>query len=73
MSLLIVGTVGKPELAVIGLLFLVVLVLAFWKIFKKAGFSPWLGLLMLVPFVNFLSLCFLAFSDWPALKRTEPR
>jgi len=39
------------------------------RIFRKAGFSPWLGLLMLVPGVNLFMIFFLAFADWPALKR----
>ena len=39
------------------------------RIFRKAGFSPWLGLLMPVPAVNLFMIFFLAFADWPALKR----
>ena len=39
------------------------------RIFRKAGFSPWLGLLMLVPVVNIIMIFYLAFADWPALKR----
>ena len=47
------------------LLVAVVIVLPFWKIFAKAGFSGWLGLLMIVPLVNLIALYVLAFSDWP--------
>ena len=47
------------------LLVAVVVVLPFWKIFAKAGFSGWLGLLMIVPMVNLIALYVLAFSDWP--------
>lgn len=39
----------------------------FWKIFAKAGFSPWLALLILVPVVNLVVLYIAAFSPWPAL------
>ena len=39
----------------------------FWNIFAKAGFSPWLALLMLVPLVNLVVLYVVAFSRWPAL------
>ena len=42
------------------------IVLPFWRLFEKAGYSGRLGLLMVVPFVNLLALYFLAFSDWPA-------
>jgi hypothetical protein len=42
----------------------VVLVIPFWQIFKKAGKSPALSLLMLIPFVNLIVLYVLAFSRW---------
>ncbi|MDA7086810.1 hypothetical protein PH586_10495 [Pseudomonas sp. SA3-5] len=55
------------------LLFLVLITLPFCLIFKKAGYSQWLGLLMVVPIVNFVLLYFLAFSSWPAERsRTTP-
>jgi hypothetical protein len=50
--------------------FIVILsVLPFWKIFGKAGFSPWLSVLMLVPVVQIVLLYFIAFADWPALQQ----
>ena len=49
----------------------VVIVLPFWKTFAKAGFSGWLGLLMIVPMVNLIALYVLAFSDWPRLRRAD--
>ncbi|WP_372866886.1 hypothetical protein [Pseudomonas sp.] len=48
------------------LVFSVLIILPFCLIFKKAGYSQWLGLLMVVPIVNFVLLYFLAFSSWPA-------
>jgi hypothetical protein len=48
------------------LLFSALIILPFCLIFKKAGYSQWLGLLMVVPIVNFVLLYFLAFSSWPA-------
>jgi hypothetical protein len=44
-------------------------VLPFWKIFGKAGFSPWLSVLMLVPVVHIVLLYFIAFADWPVLQQ----
>jgi len=32
------------------------------------GYSPWLGLLILVPLVNLFFIYYLAFSEWPAQK-----
>ncbi|MCB9136761.1 MAG: hypothetical protein H6642_00275 [Caldilineaceae bacterium] len=44
-------------------------ILPFWKIFAKAGYNGALSLLMIVPLVNLIMLFFLAFADWPILKR----
>jgi ABC-type Na+ efflux pump permease subunit len=47
-----------------------IMILPYWQIFKKAGFSPALSLLMLVPFVGLIVLFVVAYSDWPALRRS---
>ena len=39
-----------------------------WRIFSRAGFSGFMGLLFLVPIVNFFALLYLAHKDWPAAK-----
>lgn len=41
-----------------------IVVIPYWRIFKKAGFSPFLSLLILVPVANLVILYFVAFSDW---------
>jgi hypothetical protein len=64
-------SIGAPELlliALIVLLFAVIILIPYWRIFGKAGFSPWLSLLMLVPLVNVVMLYILGFSDWPSLR-----
>jgi hypothetical protein len=63
------GLFQPVHLLVILVIVLVVLV-PYWKIFKKAGFAPALSLLMFVPLVNIFMLFFLAFSEWPALKKS---
>ena len=50
-----------PLLIVIGL---TVVIIPFWFILKKAGFSPWLSLIYIVPFGNLFLYYFLAFSNW---------
>jgi len=55
---------GLPELLVL-LVLIVALVVVFGMIFSKAGFSAWLGLLMLIPLVNVCAVLFLAFAEWP--------
>ncbi len=42
-----------------------VIIVPFWFIFSKAGYSKWLSLLMVVPLLNLILLYFLAFSKWP--------
>ncbi|MGD0902261.1 MAG: hypothetical protein ABR924_04885 [Terracidiphilus sp.] len=49
----------------VGLLFIA----PFWQIFKKAGYIPLVSLVMIVPYLNVLAFFWLAFSDWPVLKR----
>ena len=46
----------------------VFMVFLWWRVFKKAGYSGALGLLMFVPFGVLIMLCILAFSQWPSLK-----
>jgi hypothetical protein len=43
-------------------------VLIAFMIVKKAGYNPWLSLLILVPLVNFIMLIIFAFSEWPVLR-----
>ncbi|MCP1728213.1 hypothetical protein J2T60_002213 [Natronospira proteinivora] len=49
----------------LGFLLLLFLGLCWYRIAGKAGFQPWLGLLMLVPVVNLGFLAWFAFTDWP--------
>lgn len=51
-----------------GLIFVVIKVLIFCKIFSKAGYCWALGLLMLVPIANIIMPFVLAFGDWPIQK-----
>ncbi len=49
---------------VFGLIMIVIVMIPYWFIWKKAGFSPWLSLLMFVPLLNLVMLYVLAFSEW---------
>jgi glycopeptide antibiotics resistance protein len=59
--------------AVVGvyLIFLVVImaiiIIPFWFILKKAGFSSWLSLINLVPFGTLILLYILAFAEWKVI------
>jgi uncharacterized membrane protein YhaH (DUF805 family) len=56
---------GPVHMLVIGL----ILIIPFWQLFAKAGYSGWWSLLMIVPLVNLIALYVLAFSSWPALSK----
>jgi hypothetical protein len=58
-------TVGPIHMLVFG----IVLIIPFWQLFSKAGYSGWWSLLMIVPLVNVVTLYVLAFSPWPSLQK----
>jgi hypothetical protein len=43
-------------------------IIPFWRICARAGYSPWLSLLIVIPLVNVIFIYFLAFSAWPSQK-----
>ena len=71
----LMGPIGMPELVmlfILALLWAVIGVLPFWFICKKAGLSPWLSLIMLVPMGALVLPFVLAFIDWPSLRQNSP-
>lgn len=46
------------------LIALILVLIPFWFICKKAGFTPWLSLLNFVPFGTLILLYVLAFAEW---------
>ena len=58
------ATAFLVEMILFGLIASVVLVIPYWFIFKKAGFSPWLAILMFVPLANVIILYVVAFAEW---------
>ncbi len=65
--------VQRVILTMLPILFLAILVglaiviIPFWFICKKAGFSPWLSMLNIIPLGNLILIYVLAFSDWKVL------
>jgi hypothetical protein len=51
---------------------LVIAVIPFWSIFRKAGFSGALSLLMFIPIVNIILLYVLAYSRWKVISPLQP-
>ena len=63
------GSIGWPELIIVAVIAAWVLTVV-WpasRICRRAGFSPWIGLLAIVPIANLLLLWFVALARWPAL------
>jgi hypothetical protein len=59
---------GLPILVLLMVpLFVVLTVLPLWMICKKAGFSPAISLLGLIPILGTVLMFYLAFAEWPAL------
>ena len=68
-------TPGPAELSVILFtaifiaIFNIVPVIAFWKICSRVGLPAPLGLVMLVPIANMVLMLYVAFADWPVMKK----
>jgi hypothetical protein len=58
-----------PFIILIGL---AIVILPFWFICKKAGFSPWLSMLNIVPFGSLILCYVLAFADWKVVPVAPP-
>lgn len=55
------------QLIIILVLF-VIPVVVFGPVVKKAGFSRWWSLLLILPLINLIMVWVFAFMDWPAEK-----
>jgi hypothetical protein len=65
------ANIGMPELILIAAVCLSLVTVA-WptgRICRRAGFSPWLGVVAIVPIANIVLLWFLALAEWPAVRR----
>jgi hypothetical protein len=70
-----VNALDKTSLVIVYGVALIVLAFVIWawaKVFSKAGYSPLLGILMIVPAVGLITFFWFAFSRWPVLRRLEP-
>ena len=59
-----IAVAAMAILPLIILIIVAVVIIPFWFICKKAGFSPWLSLLNLVPLGNLILIYVLAFAQW---------
>lgn len=54
------------------LILLAIVIVPTWFVCKKAGFSPWLSLLVIVPLGGMVLLYVLAFSEWRVVPVAQP-
>jgi Zn-dependent protease with chaperone function len=58
------GELFQPWHLIIILIFSALVIVPFWQIFKKAGLTGALAILMVIPLANLIMLYVLAFSRW---------
>jgi hypothetical protein len=58
------GRIGFAE-SFVGVIFLAIWVVGWWKIFSRAGYPGLLSLAMFIPIVNVVVFLWLAFLPWP--------
>jgi hypothetical protein len=51
-------------LPILALVCYAIIIVPFWFICRKAGFSPWLSLINIVPLGSLILLYVLAFAEW---------
>ncbi len=66
-----IGAIEIGIILVVIPLAILLTVLPFWKICKKAGFPGAISLFMLIPIANIILPFYLAFAEWPVLKQKE--
>jgi RsiW-degrading membrane proteinase PrsW (M82 family) len=49
------------------IIIMTVVIIPFWFILKKAGFSPWLSIINIVPLGTLILLYILAFGEWKVI------
>lgn len=64
-----IGTLEVVVVFILAAVMALVGMIPFWFICKKAGLSPWLSLIMIIPFGGLVLPFIVAFMDWPALRR----
>jgi hypothetical protein len=57
--------------SLIGAVFILLILIPTWFICKKAGFSPWLSLLVFVPMGGLVLLYVLAFAEWKVVPAAQ--
>lgn len=65
-----IGSMGTMELLLV-VLVVALIVYVYGRIWSKAGYPGWAGVLMIIPIVNLLAILYLAFAKWPVEEELE--
>ena len=60
-----------PLVMIVVVVALAIILIPFWFICKKAGFSPWLTLLNIIPLGNLVLIYVLAFAEWKVVPAAQ--
>jgi hypothetical protein len=60
-----------PFFGIVAIIGIAVVLIPLWQICKKAGFTPWLSLLVFVPLGGLILLYVLAFARWKVVPAPE--
>jgi len=69
--LLLTDPVRFLETQPLAFLFLIALIVAWWRAFKKIGYPGWFSLLFLLPILVPFMLIWVGFHKWPAEKELK--
>jgi len=70
-GLMFLGPFGSiVSIALLGVTYLI-MAIAMYQFLKKAGLTPWIAVLMLVPVVNLGVALWAAFTQWPIVREVE--
>lgn len=61
-----------PLVMIVVVVALAIVLIPFWFICRKAGFSPWLTLLNIIPLGNLVLIYVLAFAEWKVVPAAQP-
>lgn len=61
-----------PLISILVIVCLAIVLVPYWFICKKAGFTPWLTFLNVVPFGNLVLIYVLAFAEWKVVPLPPP-
>lgn len=70
-GLMFLGPYGSiVAIALLGITYLI-MAIAMYQFLKKAGLTPWIAILMLVPVANLIVALWAAFTSWPIVREVE--